>query len=108
VQLSHLFKFSIIHVPTTPFRYKHLFSMGGTNASDACWQCRADEQERSVSTEADKIGKEEAATKIIADQAQADLDKAIPALEAAASALDSLKKKDIDEIKAYAKPPPLG
>ena len=69
---------------------------------------RADEQERSVTIEADKIGKEEAATKIIADQAQADLDKAIPALESAAAALDSLKKKDIDEIKAYAKPPPAG
>jgi hypothetical protein len=36
------------------------------------------------------------------------LDKAIPALESAAAALDSLKKKDIDEIKAYAKPPPAG
>ena len=70
--------------------------------------CRADEQERSVTIEADKIGKEEAATKIIADQAQADLDKAIPALESAAAALDSLKKKDSDEIKAYAKPPPAG
>ena len=69
---------------------------------------RADDQERSVSIEAEKIGKEEAATKIIAEQAQSELDKAIPALESAAAALDSLKKKDIDEIKAYAKPPPAG
>ena len=94
-----------------PLNHCHLLSKFvkiGLNHADACWLCRADEQERTVSTEADKIGKEEAATKIIADQAQTDLDKAIPALEAAASALDSLKKKDTDEIKAYTKPPPLG
>lgn len=37
--------------------------------------------------------------------AQADLDEAMPALEEAIRALDSLNKKDISEMKSYAKPP---
>ena len=37
---------------------------------------------------------------------QADLDKAIPALDAAQKALELLNKKDMAEVKAYAKPPP--
>ena len=45
--------------------------------------------------EAEKIGKEEAETKIIAQQAQTDLDKAIPALNAAADALNALNKAHI-------------
>jgi dynein heavy chain, axonemal len=39
--------------------------------------------------------------KVIADAAQADLDKAMPALEAAQQALETLNKNDITEIKAY-------
>ena len=66
----------------------------------------ADEQEKSVTAEAEKIGKEEAETKIIAYQAQSDLDKAIPALNAAAEALNSLTKGDINETKSFVKPPP--
>jgi len=46
-----------------------------------------------------------AETKEIADSAQADLDKALPALAAALKSLDSLKKSDIDEVKALGKPP---
>jgi dynein heavy chain, axonemal len=46
-----------------------------------------------------------AATKEIADSAQADLDKALPALAAAVKSLDALKKSDIDEVKALGKPP---
>ena len=46
-----------------------------------------------------------AATKEIADSAQADLDKALPALAASLKALDSLKKSDIDEVKSLGKPP---
>ena len=42
-----------------------------------------------------------------ADNAQRDLDEAIPALEAAMEALDALNKKDITEIKSFTKPPPL-
>ena len=37
--------------------------------------------------------------------AQADLDLALPALEAAVHALDSLKKSDISEVKSMLKPP---
>jgi len=66
----------------------------------------ADEQEKSVTAEAEKIGKEEAETKIIAQTAQSDLDKAIPALNAAAEALNSLTKNDINETKSFVKPPP--
>ena len=46
-----------------------------------------------------------AATKEIADSAQADLDKAMPALAKALKSLDSLKKSDIDEVKALKTPP---
>ena len=46
-----------------------------------------------------------AATKEIADSAQADLDKALPALAAAVKSLESLKKSDIDEVKSLGKPP---
>ena len=52
-----------------------------------------DEQQKTVNAETEKIGKEEADTKVIADEAQADLDKAIPALEAAQKALELLNKK---------------
>lgn len=41
----------------------------------------------------------------IASEAQADLDKAMPELDAATEALKTLKKSDIDEIKAYKTPP---
>ena len=38
--------------------------------------------------------------------AQADLDVALPTLEKALKALDSLTKNDITEVKSFAKPPP--
>ncbi|KAF5831208.1 dynein-1-beta heavy chain, flagellar inner arm I1 complex [Dunaliella salina] len=40
-------------------------------------------------------------------QVQAELDKALPALQAAEEALNVLTKKDMSELKAYAKPPAL-
>ena len=66
-----------------------------------------DEQQKSVQAESEKIGKEEAETTIIADDAQKDLDEALPALASAEEALNALNKKDLSEIKAYAKPPTL-
>mmetsp|Transcript_39705 Transcript_39705/g.74534 ORF Transcript_39705/g.74534 Transcript_39705/m.74534 type:complete len:1860 (+) Transcript_39705:1-5580(+) len=48
-----------------------------------------------------------AETKAIADDAQADLDKALPALNAAVQSLSALNKGDITEIKSFSKPPPL-
>ncbi len=54
-----------------------------------------------------RIQEEEARCLIIADAAQKDLDEAMPALNEAIKALDSLKKNDIAEVKAYGKPPEL-
>ncbi|CAG9860518.1 unnamed protein product [Phyllotreta striolata] len=48
-----------------------------------------------------------AETQSIADDAQKDLDSALPALQAATKALQSLNKKDIDEVKVFQKPPLL-
>lgn len=42
-----------------------------------------------------------AATKAIADDAQRDLDLALPALESAVACLNSLKKADIDEVVIF-------
>lgn len=60
-----------------------------------------------------KVGKEEAEVgvqaaevKVVQEDAQADLDVALPALEKALKALDSLTKNDITEVKGFAKPPP--
>ncbi|XP_059179969.1 dynein axonemal heavy chain 6 [Centropristis striata] len=46
-------------------------------------------------------------TQAIADDAQRDLDEALPALEGANQALNSLDKADISEIKVFSKPPDL-
>jgi len=48
-----------------------------------------------------------AETQAIKDDAQADLDKAMPALNSAVTSLNSLNKADITEIKSFPKPPPL-
>ncbi|KAK9721112.1 ATP-binding dynein motor region [Popillia japonica] len=65
----------------------------------------ADEQAREVAETSVRIGEEEVVCKKLADVAQADLDLAMPALEEAIRALDALNKKDISEMKSYAKPP---
>ncbi|KAI8894261.1 dynein heavy chain and region D6 of dynein motor-domain-containing protein [Globomyces pollinis-pini] len=67
----------------------------------------ADDTAKSVAAKADKLGVEEAEVKLVADAAQADLDEAIPALNAATKALENINRKDLNEIKSYAKPPPL-
>ena len=46
-------------------------------------------------------------TQSIADDAQRDLDEALPVLEAAIKALDALDKSDIAEIKVFSKPPEM-
>ena len=60
-----------------------------------------------VNAEALKIGKEAEEANAIATQVQSELDKALPALQAAEEALNVLTKKDKAELKAYAKPPAL-
>ncbi len=52
-----------------------------------------------VRTQADQVA-------IVQADAQADLDVAMPALNKAVSALNSLDKKDITEVKSFANPPP--
>lgn len=49
--------------------------------------------------------KEASATKQIADDAQRDLDEALPALDQAVASLKSLKKDDITEVKNFSDPP---
>ncbi len=49
----------------------------------------------------------EAKTNAIAADAQADLDKALPALDAATECLKNLKQSDIQEVKALANPPAM-
>ncbi|KAJ3068699.1 Dynein heavy chain 6, axonemal [Podochytrium sp. JEL0797] len=44
-------------------------------------------------------------TQAFAENCQKDLDEALPALDAAYKALDALDKKDIAELKVFAKPP---
>ncbi|MCO5578649.1 hypothetical protein L7F22_032493 [Adiantum nelumboides] len=66
-----------------------------------------DEQERQVNEEAARIEQEAKACNAIAYDCQQDLDKALPALNAAEEALNVLTKKDLSEVKAYAKPPAL-
>ncbi|KAM4612372.1 dynein axonemal heavy chain 2 [Polymixia lowei] len=67
----------------------------------------ADEQQKAVSAHSEKIGAEEVQCKAMAENAQRDLDEALPALEEAMKALESLNKKDMSEIKSYGHPPAL-
>ncbi|KAG8512932.1 Dynein heavy chain 6, axonemal [Galemys pyrenaicus] len=66
------------------------------------------DQVRSIVQEDEATAKVKAEeTQAIADDAQRDLDEALPALEAANKALDSLDKADISEIRVFTKPPDL-
>ncbi|KAG3225312.1 Dynein heavy chain 1, axonemal [Phytophthora cactorum] len=65
----------------------------------------ADETKAIVEKEEQIANKKAAETKEIADDAQRDLDEALPALEAAVQCLNRLKKSDIDEVKALKNPP---
>ncbi|XP_052104325.1 dynein axonemal heavy chain 2-like isoform X7 [Mytilus californianus] len=67
----------------------------------------ADEQQKSVAQKSERIGEEEVKCQHMADLAQNDLNEALPALQEAILALESLNKKDMTEIKSYAKPPGL-
>ena len=65
-------------------------------------------QVRTVVAEDEALAKVKAEdTQAIADDAQRDLDEALPALEGANQALNSLDKADISEIKVFTKPPDL-
>ncbi|EDQ91509.1 uncharacterized protein MONBRDRAFT_15298, partial [Monosiga brevicollis MX1] len=73
-------------------------------------QIAADKEVAQVTAE--QVGKEEAeanvkaqTTQEIADDAQRDLDEALPALDAAVTSLKSLNKGDVTEVKAMSNPP---
>jgi len=66
-----------------------------------------EDQETHISAQAEKIKGETETCITIAAAAQADLEKAMPALQNALKALETLNKSDISEIKMYAKPPDL-
>eukprot|EP00947_MAST-08B_sp_MAST-8B-sp1_P002409 g2409.t1 len=65
----------------------------------------AAETKTKVEAEESSAQEKAAATKAIADDAQRDLDEALPALDEAVKCLSSLKKADIDEVKNLQKPP---
>lgn len=65
----------------------------------------ADIAKQDVADQSIKIAIEEAEIKVLAAAANKDLEKAMPALDAAMQALDALNKKDLTEVKSYAKPP---
>uniref|UniRef100_A0A4X2KTY7 Dynein axonemal heavy chain 6 n=1 Tax=Vombatus ursinus TaxID=29139 RepID=A0A4X2KTY7_VOMUR len=66
------------------------------------------DQVRCVVQEDEAIAKVKAEeTQAIADDAQRDLEEALPALDAANRALDSLDKADISEIRVFTKPPDM-
>jgi dynein heavy chain, axonemal len=58
-----------------------------------------------VLVEEASASKKAADTKAIADDAQRDLDEALPALAEAVQCLKDLKKADIDEVKSLGRPP---
>ncbi|XP_036606051.1 dynein heavy chain 6, axonemal [Trichosurus vulpecula] len=66
------------------------------------------DQVRCIVQEDEAIAKVKAEeTQAIADDAQRDLEEALPALDAANKALDSLDKADISEIRVFTKPPDM-
>ncbi|CBZ51589.1 Dynein heavy chain family protein, related [Neospora caninum Liverpool] len=64
------------------------------------------EQERVAAERKLVMGQQQEVALLQAD-AQKDVDTATPALEAALASLDALDKKDLTEMKSFAKPPPL-
>lgn len=63
---------------------------------------------RAVVSEEEAIAKEKAdETEAIAEDAQRDLDEALPLLHAANKALDALDKSDIAEVRVFANPPEM-
>jgi dynein heavy chain, axonemal len=60
-----------------------------------------------VAAEEADVSAMQRATQDIADEAKAQLNEALPALQAAMESLKALSKADIVEVKSFAKPPPL-
>ncbi|ESS30654.1 ATPase family associated with various cellular activities (AAA) domain-containing protein [Toxoplasma gondii VEG] len=75
-----------------------------TVESDRAAACS--EQER-VAAERRLVMDQQQEVSLLQSDAQKDVDTAMPALEAALASLDALDKKDLTEMKSFAKPPPL-
>ncbi|PFH34693.1 ATPase family associated with various cellular activities (AAA) domain-containing protein [Besnoitia besnoiti] len=60
-----------------------------------------------VAEERKGVAEQQHEVALLQADAQKDLEKAMPALEAALASLDALDKKDLTELKSFAKPPPL-
>jgi len=67
----------------------------------------ADEAQKHILIESEKIEKETIITERLAQEAEQELQKAMPSLLAAQDAVNSLEKKHISEIKAYSQPPEI-
>jgi dynein heavy chain, axonemal len=63
--------------------------------------------QKTVEEEAAKVNLATKEANAMKDDAQKDLDEALPAFASALKALDSLDKKDITEIKSFSKPPDM-
>merc|ERR1719149_581618 len=73
-----------------------------------------EEEQKKAGVVKDKVSSEETIVRGQADQvrviqedAQRDLDVAMPALESALKSLDKLDKKDTGEMKGFTNPPPM-
>ncbi|XP_078270493.1 dynein axonemal heavy chain 1 [Rhinoraja longicauda] len=65
----------------------------------------AEETRKAVSEEEAKASEKANVAQAIADDAQKDLDEALPALEAALASLKSLNKNDVTEVRGMQRPP---
>ncbi|XP_004676628.1 PREDICTED: dynein heavy chain 1, axonemal [Condylura cristata] len=66
----------------------------------------AEETRNSVQAEEIKANEKARKAQAIADDAQKDLDEALPALDAALASLRNLNKNDVTEVRAMQRPPP--
>ncbi|XP_033612844.1 dynein heavy chain 1, axonemal isoform X2 [Fukomys damarensis] len=66
----------------------------------------AEETRKSVQAEEIKANEKARKAQAIADDAQKDLDEALPALDAALASLRNLNKNDVTEVRAMQRPPP--
>lgn len=66
-----------------------------------------EEAAEAVAIRSEVIAKEEVECLALAEVARADLELVMPMIDEAIRALDALSKKDISEVKSYAKPPLL-
>ncbi|TYZ68618.1 hypothetical protein PybrP1_002809 [[Pythium] brassicae (nom. inval.)] len=68
-------------------------------------QAEASQVAARVASDESRVKQQQQAIAACQADAQSDLDRALPALAAAVTALDSLDKKDITEVKGFVKPP---